>query len=233
MAAKRKQKAASAPEVSALSIEVPEIDVRSFRVYVRGISPLLTRPMDAKSLEEIEGKAKGKAHKGKLKDEVLAEEMERSRFRDDEGRNAFPAVTMKIVAVEGGARHVGKLSMTEARQLVFIEGQWVPLYGPEPEVFKNVCRVGPSKQPVPRYRPKWWPWAMEFTVTYNAGTISMEQILSLYRLGGFHCGVGDYRPGTKMNNGGTFGRFEICNEEDIAAIRDQSLHWGKNTRKKR
>lgn len=45
-----------------------------------------------------------------------------------------------------------------------------------------------------RYRAEFKPWKTELLITYNANVITVEQIVNLFRLGGFANGVGDWRP---------------------------------------
>lgn len=64
------------------------------------------------------------------------------------------------------------------------------------------CRsVVVSRARLMRYRPMFKKWAAEFTIAYDAGLVTVEQIKKAIRDAGTQCGIGDYRP--------KFGRYEL------------------------
>ena len=55
------------------------------------------------------------------------------------------------------------------------------------------------------YRAEFKTWSTELLITYNKAAISIEQIVNLFRLGGFANGIGDWRPAKD----GSFGTFHV------------------------
>jgi len=56
-----------------------------------------------------------------------------------------------------------------------------------------------------RYRAEFKSWRTELAITYNTNSISVEQIVNLFRLSGYAIGVGDWRPAKD----GPFGTFHV------------------------
>ena len=56
-----------------------------------------------------------------------------------------------------------------------------------------------------RYRGEFKEWATTLHIRYNAKAMSMEQIINLFNIGGFACGVGEWRP----SKDGAFGTFHV------------------------
>jgi hypothetical protein len=56
-----------------------------------------------------------------------------------------------------------------------------------------------------RFRGQFNEWRVTLNVRYNMDQISSEQLLNLFELAGFSCGVGEWR----MERGGTFGTYTL------------------------
>ena len=56
-----------------------------------------------------------------------------------------------------------------------------------------------------RYRGEFKQWSTTLNIRYNANVMSMEQIVNLFNIGGFSCGVGEWRP----EKGGSNGMFHV------------------------
>ena len=82
------------------------------------------------------------------------------------------------------------------RDLVALDG--------EPKPREDMVRVQ-SGSPDIRYRAEFIDWRITVPVELNETALSMEQLVNLFRIGGFAVGVGDWRP----EKGGQHGRWEV------------------------
>lgn len=84
-----------------------------------------------------------------------------------------------------------------------IDGEFVEIKG-VPEMREDMVRVGMGVADI-RYRGEFKEWSATFQVKYNASAISLEQLVNLFNLGGFACGLGEWRP----EKGGAFGMYHV------------------------
>ena len=69
---------------------------------------------------------------------------------------------------------------------------------------EDMVRIGMGTADL-RYRGEFKNWATTLTIRYIPFAISMEQIINLFNVGGFSCGVGEWRP----EKGGSFGMYHV------------------------
>jgi hypothetical protein len=69
-----------------------------------------------------------------------------------------------------------------------------------PDMREDMVRIGMGTADL-RYRGEFKTWATTLHIRYNARAMSMEQIVNLFNIGGFACGVGEWRPGRDGSNG--------------------------------
>ena len=74
----------------------------------------------------------------------------------------------------------------------------------KPVMREDHVRVGMGGADL-RYRNEFFPWAVTFTVEYDAGLLQVEDIVNLVNRAGFGVGIGESRP----EKGGEWGRFRI------------------------
>ena len=65
-----------------------------------------------------------------------------------------------------------------------------------------------------RYRPEFWPWSAELTVTYVTSALTRGSVLSLIDAGGLGVGVGEWRPERK----GDFGQYRIDTDQEVEVL---------------
>jgi len=209
------------------TISIPPIRMASMRVRVEGISPLIMNHFHHKAIEQIRNKVMNKKTKTREAKDPEALFM-LARYHVDEngiftkdgtGADAIPAHMFKKAVIEA-ARLIDGISMAEMKQLVFVElnRDGLPIlngkgtYGidVEPELQESMQRVGGkgpgTGQPDLRYRPVYRQWAAEVDVEYNASLVGETEILNLLNIAGFHCGLGEHRPG---KSGGQNGMFKV------------------------
>lgn len=136
--------------------------------------------------------------------EVLNEVIPKSQF-------GFPTIAFKSAALDAGYQQgalvrnagSGDLAKTTARGAFHILGEFVEINGiPTPR--EDMVRIGMGSADL-CYRAEFKTWSTELFITFNKSVISMEQIVNLFRLGGFANGVGDWRPAKD----GSFGTFHV------------------------
>lgn len=199
---------------------IPAIDIRVATIKLVGDSPLIVHNWSPKAKKEIldkqmkKAKTKGRDAKDPVCDFIEtiywldgepAEKTEEGFFNaiENGARFGFPSVAFKAAAVSAGYRSgitANKVSMNAA---FHIDGELVEIRG-IPEMREDMVRVGVGTADI-RYRAEFKEWSTVFPVKYNASVISLEQVANLFNLGGFACGVGEWR----VEKGGQFGMFHI------------------------
>lgn len=129
-------------------------------------------------------------------------------------RWGFPVTAIKQAAIMAASRNEIDVKTTTLRGSFFIHGEGpdmlAEIKGSIPEMREDMVRVGGiSKTADIRHRPMFADWYMDLTIDYNAnGPITPEQIVNLINLGGFTCGIGEWRP----EKDGNFGMFQVVAE---------------------
>ena len=199
---------------------IPAINIQYASIHVVGDSPLIVHKWAEKAKKEILDKqmkkAKTKGHEAKdpVRDFIdslywLEGEPEE---KTEEGfakaiqngvKFGFPATAFKASAVAAGYRAgvtKDKVSMNAA---FHIDDEFVEING-IPEMREDMVRVGMGTADI-RYRGEFKEWSATFHVKFNASAISLEQLINLFNLGGFACGLGEWRP----EKGGRNGMFHV------------------------
>ena len=125
------------------------------------------------------------------------------RAIQDGARFGFPSVAFKASAVAAGYRSGVTKNLVSMYGAFHIDGEFVEIKG-IPEMREDMVRVGMGVADI-RYRGEFKEWSATFQVKYNASVISLEQLVNLFNLGGFACGLGEWRP----EKGGAFGMYHI------------------------
>lgn len=199
---------------------IPAINIQTAMIKIVGDSPLIMHKWSEKAKKEMLDKqmkkAKTKGHDAK--DPVVdfidsmywlegePEEKTENGFIQavqNGARFGFPSVAFKAAAVAAGYRAgvtKDKVSMNAA---FHIDGEFVEIHG-VPHMREDMVRVGLGTADI-RHRGEFSEWYAIFPVRYNAGAISIEQLVNLFSLGGFACGIGEWRP----EKGGCYGMFHV------------------------
>lgn len=202
-----------------IEVMIPAIDIRTAIIKVVGDTPLIMHKWSEKAKKEMLDKQMKKATaKKEAKDPVrdfiesiywlegAPKDMTSEAFCEalnGGARFGFPSVAFKAAAVAAGYRAgitPNKVSMNAA---FHIDGEFVEIHG-QPEMREDMVRVGMGTADI-RYRGEFKEWYAIFPVRYNAGAISLEQLANLFNMGGFACGVGEWR----VEKGGSYGMFHV------------------------
>jgi len=199
---------------------IPAIDIRTATIKVVGDSPLIVHKWSEKAKKEILDKqmkkAKTKGHEAK---DPVRDFIDSLYWLDGEPENkteegfveaiqngarfGFPSVAFKAAAVAAGFRSGITPNKVSVNAAFHIDGEFVEIHG-VPEMREDMVRVGMGTADI-RYRGEFKEWYAVFPVKYNASVISLEQLANLFNLGGFACGLGEWR----AEKGGAFGMFHI------------------------
>lgn len=204
-------------------ISIPAIDIRHATIKVVGDSPLIMHKWSEKAKKEILDKqmkkAKSKGHEAKdpVRDVIDSmywlegepEEKTEEGFAEaikNGARFGFPSVAFKAAAVAAGYRSGVTKNMVMMNGAFHIDGEFVEIHG-TPDMREDMVRVGMGVADI-RYRGEFKDWYAVFDVKYNAAVLSLEQLCNLFNLGGFACGLGEWRP----EKGGVNGMFHIASD---------------------
>jgi hypothetical protein len=126
----------------------------------------------------------------------------------------FPVTGVKQSIIMGAKRGGLDVVATELRGSFFLEGATDASTVDIAEIISDtpICREdmvkvgGMSKTADIRYRPEFQNWEMPLRMTYNVnGKYSLEQLLNCFNVGGFACGIGEWRP----ERDGQFGMYRL------------------------
>lgn len=176
------------------------IELRHTVITISGDSPLIVHRWSDKAREMMLNKQmqRGTQAKGAKDPE---RDYEESIYRLPDGRPGFPATGIKAAMIRG-SKMLG-MTMTDMRAAFHIDGDLLPIEG-EPQPREDMVRVGRGTADV-RYRAEFPAWSIRLPITFNARTVSLEQIVAMIDAGGFGTGIGEWRP----ERDGQFGRFHV------------------------
>lgn len=211
-----------------VTIEVKPVEIATMNVRIRGTSPLIVHKWSEKAKKEIldkqtkATKTKGKDAKNPVADFIASAywltpeptEGTQEAFEkavQNGARWGFPVTAIKQAAIMSASRNDIDVKTTTLRGSFFIAGEGpdmlAEIKGCAPEMREDMVRVGGiSKTADIRYRAMFTNWYMDLQIQYNKnGTITPEQIVNLINLGGFTCGIGEWRP----EKDGAYGMYQV------------------------
>lgn len=202
-------------------ISIPAINIKKFEITLVGDSPLIVHRFAEKARKELLDRAMQKAKAGREAKNPVKEFIDSLYWLSDKPEECteeafekaikngatfgFPSVAFKAAAVSAGYRAGITKDKVTSNGAFHIDGEFVEING-IPEMREDVVRLsGVGSPPEIRYRGEFKEWEASFTVKYNAGVFSAEQIINLFNLGGFACGIGEWRPEKK----GSYGMYHV------------------------
>jgi hypothetical protein len=203
-------------------IIIPAIKIEELAITLIGDSPLIVHRFSEKvkreMLDKQMKKATTKAREAKnpvadfmeslywltLKPGEHTEEAFEAAINDG-AEFGFPSIAFKSSAVSAAYRAGITKDKATSRGAFHIDGEFVKIDG-IPSMREDMVRIQGTSADI-RYRGEFKEWKTTFKVRYNASVYSVEQIANFFNLGGFACGVGEWRP----EKDGSYGMFHVGN----------------------
>ena len=213
-------------------INVKPVEIQTAMIRIRGTSPLIMHKWSEKAKKMILDKqtkaTKTKGHDLKvpaadfissaywITPEPKGETDEECEAAFEEAvkngaRWGFPVTAIKQATIMAASRNDIDIKTTTLRGCFFIKGEGPDMLaevkGCVPQMREDMVRVGGiSKTADIRHRAQFDNWYMDLEISYNVnGPITLEQIVNLINLGGFTCGIGEWRP----EKDGSFGTYIV------------------------
>lgn len=203
-------------------IEINPVEIVSTTIRIQGDTPLIMHKWSEKAKKMILDK-QTKATKTKARDLknpvedfidsmywIEGEPVEKSEEAfleavESGARWGFPVTAIKQATISAAYRNGLSKDMASLRGAFFIDGEGPDLLaevkGDAPTMREDMVRVGMGVADI-RFRGQFTNWHMDLTIRYNKnGQYTLEQIINLINVGGFSCGIGEWRPERDGQNG--------------------------------
>ena len=219
------------------SVNLVQLELEHFKLKLIGTAPLISHAWSHKAKQMMLNKQQKKAssaHETRRPMVDFAESLywltpkpDLGGLTDEEAKKlldkvipqskfGFPTIAFKSAALDAGFQQgalapkagTGKLAKTTARGAFHTIGEFAVIEGiPTPR--EDMVRIGQGTADL-AYRAEFKTWSTELDIAYSRLTISVEQIVNLFMLGGFSVGVGDWRPAKD----GSFGTFRVASPNE-------------------
>lgn len=200
-------------------VDIIEAKQGTIHLNVLGTSPLICNRMSEKARRDIllpSGRKTNAEKVSSLKHDPIAE-FRASPYILPTG----PALIGLMASAFKGAMGTAALDLpgaTKAKigRLVYVEGDYVPIFG-IPKLFMAIVRSADmNKTPDVRTRAILPEWACRIAISFVEPAIRQPAVVNLLSAAGITAGVGDWRP---EKGKGAFGRFKLVNDEDADFVR--------------
>lgn len=206
-----------------VAIEIPQLKMETAIIHVVGDTPLIVHKWSEKAKKEIRDKQMKKATTKKEAKDPVADFIDTLYWLDGEpeekteeaftaainngARFGFPATGFKQCAIMGAYRLGADIKTTVAKAAIIIPCEYIEIKGKAVTMREDMVKVGGiSKVADIRYRAQIEDWEADIPVKYVSSVMSLEQVINLFNLGGFACGVGEWR----NERNGIFGAFHVA-----------------------
>lgn len=216
---------------AAPAIAIQRIKRQEVHIPIIGTAPLVVSKFSEKAKTQMREGQTGQKRLRKARDPEADFAGARHRINGDEGYDGFPATGLKG-AIVGGARFFNdkKLNMTLLKQSIFVIGEGeemlIPIehgdgktYGVdvEPRMHEAMVRNATGVADF-RFRPMYTPWSMTLSVIYMPDVMNLESLVALVDAGGF-VGIGEWRPGSKQSQTGSWGTFQVDDSKEVQLVK--------------
>lgn len=218
---------AKTPKTESAEIQITPLKRGAVRLRIIGTQPLFQNRMANKVKEGllVGTRKKTKAERQEIKHDPLSE------FRNS--AEIIPsgptALGLRVVAVKAAmctaALETAGITKTSAQRLLFMPGDFVPLYG-TPQLRMDVVRSADiNRTPDVRTRAFLPKWGAEVEIHFITPQLSVTSVVNLLCNAGVLIGVGDFR---QEKGKGGFGSFRVIGEgEDDAEWNDLVSKHGR------
>lgn len=197
-------------------IVIPALNIHACTLKIVGDSPLICHAWSEKAKREMLYKQTKRATAGReVRDPFMdfvnslywvTPKPEKPTMDDViKARFAFPAIAFKAAAIDGAYQGGIVNKKTTLRAAFHILDELVEIEG-TPTIREDMVKIGGIQKVADlRYRGEFKKWSTLLHIQFNANVISVEQIANFFNVGGFACGIGEWRP----QRDGTYGRFHV------------------------
>lgn len=196
-------------------IQLQRLEDELLIAQIVGVTPVIPHKWSEKSKRMMREKQQqvGGTVRQKREAKDPEEEAESALYKLPDGRPGIPSVAYKAAMVEA-CRFFEGLAMTEAKRLLFVEGdgpdQLVPIIYHDRVLREDTPRNQTGVADL-RYRYAFYPWSAKLRIRFPRRVISATSVIALLDAGGRN-GVCDWRPGSPKSNTGTYGQFRVQDE---------------------
>ena len=213
---------ATKKSVESVAVEIPQLKLDTAIIHVVGDTPLIVHKWSEKAKKEIRDKQMKKATTKKEAKDPVADFIDTLYWLDNEpedktmdgfekalangARFGFPATGFKQCAIMGAYRLGADIKTTVAKAAIIIPCEYIEIKGKAVTMREDMVKVGGiSKVADIRYRAQIEDWEADIPVKFCSSVMSLEQVVNLFNMGGFACGVGEWR----NEKNGIFGAFHV------------------------
>jgi len=197
-------------------IELTRMEDAVIEVPIIGLTPYIPHKWSTKVIGMLPGHpdaAKVKPTKGAHDPE---KEAEGCLYRIGKKQLAAPATAFKAALVDA-CRFFKEPSMTEAKQLLFVDGEGVDQLVPidcKELILREDTPRNANGNPDLRYRYALHGWSAVLRVRYVPIRLSRESVVALVDAGG-RGGIGDWRPSAPKSKTGTYGTWRVDPDREV------------------
>lgn len=197
-------------------IVVSEVKKSTVILNVVGTTPLICNRLSEKARRELllpAPKKNAAAKQSALKHDPIAEFRASPYMLPDEDAPTLLAVMSSAFkgAMSTAALDLPGTNKTQVGRLVYVEGDYVPVYG-IPQLLLSVVRCAdPNRTPDIRSRAIIPKWACQIEISFVTPLLKVQSVVNLLAAGGVTAGIGDWRP---EKGKGNYGQFRIANDDD-------------------
>ena len=208
----------SRPKGESSAIYIEPVRTETIALALIGSTPLVFNRMSEKSKGDIlypKPRKTSAEKQASLKHDVM-QEFTASPYTLPDG-DALLAVMATAIkgAMRTAALDLPGASKAQIGRLVYVRGDYVPVYG-IPKLFMSVVRqAGMTRAPDIRTRAIVPVWAALAQITYVVPMLNPTTIANLLAAAGITVGIGDFR---QEKGAGNYGLFSVTNAEDPAFV---------------
>lgn len=206
-------------------IQIRPMEIQRVNIRIVGDTPLIVHKWSEKAKKEILDKQM-KATKTKARDvrDPYKEFIDSMYWIQGEPKDAtpedfelavqngakwgFPANAIKQAGNSAAYRMKWVQNQMQLRSTYFITsefGELAEIKGCIPEMREDSVKIGMGTSDL-RYRAEFKNWYMDLMLEFNAGgDLTLEQIINVINLGGYACGLGEWR----IEKDGINGRYHV------------------------
>ena len=195
-------------------IVIPAMKIKTMDLRIVGDSPLICHAWSEKAKRMMLEKQTKRATAGReIRDPFrefteslywLTPKPETPTMEDViNAKFGFPTVAFKAAAIDGAYQSGIVDKKTTLRGAFHILEEFAEIEG-TPILREDMVRIGMGTADL-RYRGEFKEWSTTLHIRFNENVISVEQLCNFFNVGGFACGIGEWRP----SKDGVYGRYHV------------------------